>query len=280
MVIATVSLRDNNTPTLPNSVERQSEDSVSEISSSDTLHEPLPKATQPDDLADVCDPIHLNNRQSGRVTRHTKYYGEIKGQFEPAGETFQEIEVDVKNNAIRTISWTEDAPGFRTLAGEVRIIDGVKYSRAIIDGSESEWSVQTEGVESFGLSSISNQPHEGLEERSETGFAQTYICGLSREKILMVTDYGVAILDGVEVRHIAMSLDVSLNYPFHDADGWESELQIWVDSGGKMVQSLQTEIRIDSVDGQMKRSKSETLTRAHFTSNIVIKAPETIKDAK
>ena len=245
----------------------------------ETLGNAFPREVQPEELTDLCGSLGSDLRLSERRIEHNKVYKEIDGRFELALEAYAEFEMDVDSNAQRWIY--KDEHGTKT--GELRIVDEVQYIQHIIDGKESKWTAEPWDDGSSNPDSSSNE--RVVDSQSSSGESvggapdeqPLKVCGQSVDWVTNAIDYGTETLNGVEVRRIALLLDVSKVYgnTYDRVD--ELILEYWVDATGRAVQWRQEELRTSVQRG---RSKFERLAVIYYGVPIAIKAPEIFKGVK
>ncbi len=225
-------------------------------------------------------------RGSHSTIIHTKSYEEVEGRFELVSEGMHVNTIDAKGN----VRWVLEEDGVEH--DLFFYVDGVSYNRV----SEDEWMVEEDpdfwrgllpdpddtpgpvggtGAPGGGAgagpgeeSGDTTGPVGQVSETPEPLGADT-ICGDAVDTLTDFMDHGIETLNGVEVRHVAATLQLSPSLPYRKT------LDLWVDLEGTLVQSRTTTAQ-DAMGGYPAKRSEATSTFQERDPTILITVPDAV----
>ena len=211
-----------------------------------------------------------------------KYYEEVDGRYELVAQDVLEATIDAGGN-ISLVS--KDTDGAKL--DEVYVVDGVHYSRIVgedweVDEDFGYWpGLEPDPEETPGPVGNTGGPADGegdgpgddsgdagpTGQVAETPAVSNTLCGHPLDTLTDFKDYGTKTLNGITVRHVAAT------EKSHPSAKFQAIFEFWVDTGGKLVQTKETQLWPAVFEYPAKRNESVT-TFPERDPAILVPVPE------
>lgn len=230
------------------------------IATATSSSSPHPRPVELEDLIDLCDSIKPDLSDGGvRMIGYERAYDEIDRNFEFVHEQYVYVDINSDDDVRMVIKGKDDVKYF-----EYVIVDGIQYS----PDDEGEWQAvrvndwpptEKESPPAAGPGGSTGGTGPTGQVDDESSARSDEVCGHSIDQLSGAKDYGTEVLNGVEVRHVAIFLGPELRSTVHDG-AEEFTKEFWVDPDGKTVQRLESSIhRGEFLGGFTGRRRVDTL---------------------